>query len=188
MTKQIFLAFAVLIVLPNIFFGQKVIAIDLAEEYKKGTLTTVHRSVTAVNQDSSVFIKVSEKKEEGIVWLPLMKLKNGTIEIEMRGKDVLQQSFIGVVFHGLNNSTYDAVYCRPFNFLAKDSFRRVHAIQYISHPVFTWKKLREEQNAVFEKEIINPPDPKGWFTMKLVIEDAAVKAYINKSKLPSFNC
>lgn len=103
----------------------------------------------------------------------------------MRGKDVFQQSFIGVVFHALNDSKYDAVYCRPFNFFAKDSMRRIHAIQYISHPVFTWNKLRADWNAVFEKEIINPPDPNGWFTMKLVIDKTTVKAYINQADLPS---
>jgi hypothetical protein len=103
----------------------------------------------------------------------------------MRGKDALQQSFIGIIFHGQNDSTYDAVYCRPFNFLAKDSVRRIHAIQYISHPVFTWRKLREEQNAVFEKEILNPPDPNGWFTMRLVIENTTVKAFINNATIPA---
>ncbi|MBA3675551.1 MAG: hypothetical protein H0W75_11465, partial [Chitinophagaceae bacterium] len=61
----------------------------------------------------------------------------------------------------------------------------IHAIQYISHPVFTWQKLRDEQNAVFEKQIMNPPDPNGWFTMKLVIDNTTVKAYINRSELPS---
>jgi hypothetical protein len=185
MTKQIVFAFAVLIILPDIVFGQKKIVMDLASEYKKGKLNSIHRSLTTVNQDGVVFIRVSEDKKEGIVWLPLKKLRNGTIEIELRGKDVLQQSFIGIVFHGLNDSTYDAVYCRPFNFLAKDSVRRIHAIQYISHPVFTWKKLRDERNAEFEKEIVNPPDPNGWFTMKIVIDKTAIKAYINKSEQPS---
>lgn len=97
----------------------------------------------------------------------------------MRGKDVLQRSFIGVVFHGLNDSTFDAVYCRPFNFFAKDSVRRIHAIQYISHPDFTWKKLRDERNTMFESEIASPPDPNGWFILKLVIDKNTVKAFIN---------
>ena len=103
----------------------------------------------------------------------------------MRGKDVLQRSFIGVVFHGLNDSTFDAVYCRPFNFFAKDSVRRIHAIQYISHPDFTWKKLRDERNTMFESEIASPPDPNGWFILKLVIDKNTVKAFINTAEEPS---
>ena len=175
----------ILLLPPILFFGQQQKNIELAELYKNGKIKVLNRDVKIVSQNDTEFIQVSENKKEGIVWLPLKKLKNGTIEVEMRGKDVLQQSFIGVIFHGLNDSTYDAVYCRPFNFFAKDSVRRIHAIQYISHPVFTWKKLREEQNAIFEKEIINPPDPNGWFTMKLVIEKTNLKAYINTSKMPS---
>lgn len=111
--------------------------------------------------------------------------KNGTIEIEMRGKDVFQRSFIGIAFHGVDDINYDAVYCRPFNFFAKDSVRRIHAVQYISHPDFTWEKLRKERNAVFEKEIINPPNPDDWFIMKLVIDRTTVKAYINNATVPS---
>jgi hypothetical protein len=63
--------------------------------------------------------------------------------------------------------------------------RHIHAIQYISHPVFTWKKLRETRNAQFEKQIINPPYPNGWFTMRLVIEGNTIKAYINQDKNPA---
>ena len=103
----------------------------------------------------------------------------------MRGKDVIQRSFIGIAFHGFNDSVYDAVYCRPFNFFAKDSVRRVHAIQYISHPYFTWEKLRKERNAIYEKQIIHPPHPNGWFTLKLVFSDTLVKAFINDDELPS---
>ncbi len=175
----------ILLLLPNLFYGQSKNDIELAALYKMGKLKAVNRAIKTDSQDGIEYIQVSQSKKEGIVWLPLKEFENGTIEIEMRGKDVLQQSFIGVVFHGLNDSTYDAVYCRPFNFIARDSVRRIHAIQYISHPVFTWQKLRDEQNAVFEKQIMNPPDPNGWFTMKLVIDNTTVKAYINRSELPS---
>ncbi|MDD5151972.1 MAG: DUF1080 domain-containing protein, partial [Flavobacterium sp.] len=110
---------------------------------------------------------------------------NGTIKIEMRGKNVVQRSFIGIAFHGQDDTTYDAVYCRPFNFLATDSVRKIHAIQYVSHPIYTWKKLREERNGIFEKEIKNPPNPNGWFTMTLIVENKTIKAFINDSKVPS---
>ena len=175
----------ILLLLPALFFGQTQDTIDLAALAKMGEFKAVNRDLKIASQDGVDYIQVSENKKEGIVWLPLKDFESGTIEIEMRGKDVLQRSFIGVVFHGLNDSTFDAVYCRPFNFFAKDAVRRIHAIQYISHPLFTWDKLRSEKNAVFEKEIIIPPDPNGWFTMKLVIDKTTVKAFINKSELPS---
>lgn len=175
----------VLLFLANSVFAQETKTIDLFDLHAKGKLSIVHREVGGINEADNRFIRISEKEGEGLVWLPITDFRNGVIEIEMRGKDVLQRSFIGIAFHALNDSTFDAVYCRPFNFFAKDSIRRIHAIQYISHPVFTWKKLREERNGVFEKEIIAPPDPNEWFTLKLVIKDKSVQAFINQSKTES---
>ncbi len=105
----------------------------------------------------------------------------------MRGKNVVQKSFIGIIFHAQNNKTYDAVYCRPFNFFAADSVKKVHAIQYISHPIYTWKKLREDKNGQYEKEIVNPPNPKSWFKMILVVDNKNIKAFINDSKEASID-
>lgn len=174
-----------LILLPCFLFGQRQQAIELANLYKKGKLKSVNREIKIVSSDSGTYLQILENKKEGIVWLPVKDFKNGTIEIEMRGKDVFQRSFIGIAFHGVDDINYDAVYCRPFNFFAKDSVRKIHAVQYISHPDFTWEKLRKEKNAVFEKEIINPPNPNDWFTMKLVIDNTTVKAYINNATQPS---
>ncbi len=174
-----------LLIISNLTFAQKKQEFDLSALYKKGKLQVVNREVKSVSENEKNFIQLSENKEEGLVWLPTKDFKNGKIIVRMRGKDVLQRSFIGVAFHGLNDSTYDAVYCRPFNFFAKDSVRKIHAIQYISHPIFTWKKLREERNGIFEKEIINPPNPNDWFTMTLIIDKKSVKAFINQDVKPS---
>ena len=173
------------LLLATSLFAQKQKIIELDKLNSRNSLQVVNRVVNTVKTNDTAFLQVTENKGEGIIWLPFKMLKNGSIEVVMRGKDVLQRSFIGIVFHGLNDSIYDAVYCRPFNFLAKDSVRRNHAIQYISHPVFTWKKLREERNAVFEKEILNPPNPNEWFTIKVVIDNMIIKAFINNSETPS---
>jgi lysophospholipase L1-like esterase len=166
-------------------FAQKSNVFSLFDLQLQGKLQVVNRDIKSITQGDKNFIQLSENKGEGLVWLPIETFKNGTIEIEMRGQDVLQKSFVGIAFHALNDSTFDAVYCRPFNFFAQDSVRRIHAIQYISHPVFTWKKLREERNAQYEKEIINPPHPDGWFKMRLVIDDKTIKAFINQKEKPS---
>jgi hypothetical protein len=167
------------------FFAQKQQNFNLFDLQNQGKLTVVNRKIEAVEEQGKKFVRLTEGSKEGVLWLPIKNFKNGTLEIEMRGKDVLQRSFIGLIFHGQNDSTYDAVYCRPFNFFAKDSVRKIHAIQYIAHPTFTWKKLREERNGIFEKEIVNPPDPNGWFKMRLVIRDKTVEGYINDATQPS---
>lgn len=166
-------------------YSQEEQKFNLYELFQKESLIIFNREVVPIDTLSKKYIQVSEKENEGIIWLPINDFKNGTIKIEMRGKDVFQKSFIGIAFHGQDNTTYDAVYCRPFNFLATDPGRKIHAIQYISHPIYSWKKLREEQNGLFEKEIKNPPNPNSWFTMTLVIENRIIKAYINESIQPS---
>jgi len=152
---------------------------------REGQLSIVNREVNAVESAADQYIQVAENTNEGIIWLPLQNFKNGQIKIEMRGKNILQRSFIGLAFHGQNDTTYDAVYCRPFNFLATDSVRRIHAIQYVAHPAYTWKKLRDERNGIYEKGITDPPDPDGWFTMTLDIHDTLIKAYIAAAAQPS---
>lgn len=174
-----------LLILSNLTFAQKKQTLVLPDLYKKGQLQVVNREIKSVTENGKNFIQLADNKEEGLIWLPLNDFKNGKITIRMRGKDVFQRSFIGIAFHGLNDSTYDAVYCRPFNFFAKDSVRKIHAIQYISHPQFTWKKLRDERNGVFEKEIINPPNPNDWFSMTIVVDKKSVKAFINQDPKPS---
>src|SRR5258707_625793 len=82
---------------------------------------------------------------EDVAYLPGIEFANGSIEFDVKGKDVLQQSFVGVAFHGVDGTTYDAIYLRPFNFRAQDPARRSHSVQYISHPTYTWEKLRNEQ-------------------------------------------
>jgi diadenosine tetraphosphate (Ap4A) HIT family hydrolase len=166
---------------------------NLSSLFENGKIKGINREVQVIRpassasqkQDSVPYLQLSEKAGEGLVWLPLDDFQQGTITVEMRGKDVVQRSFIGIAFHGANDTTYDAVYCRPFNFFAKDSVRRIHAIQYISHPTHTWKKLREERNGVFEKEIVNPPKPDEWLTLRLVVEKTTVKAFINAATTAS---
>jgi hypothetical protein len=173
------------VLLTHLALAQKSQELVLSNLYEKEKLTIVNRESKMVTEGNKRFVKLEDKEGEGLIWLPVKSFKNGEIEIWMRGKDVFQRSFIGIAFHGEDDKTYDAVYCRPFNFFAKDSVRKIHAIQYIAHPTFTWKKLREERNGMYEKEIVSPPNPNDWFKMTLVIHDKTIKGFINDSKMPS---
>ena len=85
------------------------------------------------------------------------------------GRTCPQQSFLGIAFHVVDWTTYDAVYFRPFNFRAASEEQRSHAVQYISHPGNTWQKLRAERPGQFEKAIDPAPDPDGWFHARIVV-------------------
>lgn len=174
-----------LLLMSTIAVGQPEKKYSLPELLQEGRLNIVNRDVKVIDSLNYPYIRVSEHQSEGIIWLPINDFKSGQVTIEMRGKNILQKSFIGIAFHGQNDTTYDAVYCRPFNFFAADSVRKIHAIQYVAHPTYTWKKLRDERNGLYEKVITDPPDPDGWFTMRLVINKTTIKAYINTNAQPS---
>ena len=121
----------------------------------------------------------------GIAWLKDVNFSEGTIEVDLRGKDVLQQSFIGIVFHGVDTVTHDLVYFRPFNFLSADPVRKIHAVQYVAHPDFPWHKLREEKNGIYEKAVTPAPSPKDWFHATIVVKGNEINVFVNNSTTPS---
>ena len=88
-------------------------------------------------------------------------------------------------FHGQNNSTFDAVYLRPFQFRARDEISRNKDIQYISLPDFTWRILREKFPGKYEHSVEPAPDPNAWVRVRVVIKDYTVSTYINDSNEPS---
>lgn len=123
------------------------------------------------------------KPEEGLAIYQDLEFENGTIEFDVKGKDVLQQSFVGVAFHIQNDSTYNAVYFRPFNF--KKPERTSHSVQYISHPKFTWQKLRSEFPEQFEKTVTPVPNPDEFFHARIEVKWPTVKVFVENSEIPS---
>jgi hypothetical protein len=121
----------------------------------------------------------------GIAWLKDVSFSTGTIEVDLRGKDVVQQSFIGIAFHGVDTATFDIVYFRPFNFRASDPVRKIHAVQYASHPDFPWHKLREEKNGIYEKGIDPPPAATDWLHARIVVDNKQINVYVNNATAPS---
>jgi len=68
-------------------------------------------------------VPINEKQgvsSNQIVWLKDVNFSTGTIEVDLRGKDIPQRSFLGIAFHGVDTVTYDAIYFRPFNFQSTD--------------------------------------------------------------------
>lgn len=158
--------------------------INLNMEVRKNRLSVLNRIVNPFVETKYKGLVINEKSGEGIVWLQNQKFSNGTIEIDLKGQDVFQKSFLGIAFHGQNDSIYEAVYFRPFNFHAKDSVRRIHAVQYIAHPDFTWEKLRKERNAEFEKAIPNAPNPNEWFHARIEISATEVTVFVEENPNP----
>ena len=158
--------------------------INLAERLAAGTLRVVNRDATPT-QGRADAIHLSERPGIGVAWVEGTNFAQGTIEVEIRGRDVLQQSFVGIAFHRRDDNTYEAVYLRPFNFRAEDPLRHQHAVQYVSAPDFDWPRLRKE----FPEEFENPVDaslaPTGWVPVRLVINAKTIEIYVGAVKTPT---
>ena len=159
--------------------------IDLKEKFDQKKIAVVNRNANSFDEGSNQGIQLDEKSGEGVVWIEGIDFSKGIIEVDLKGKDEFQKSFLGIAFHGVNDSTFDAIYFRPFNFRTPDSVRRIHAVQYISHPQYTWKRLRDERNAQFEKAVQPVPDPNDWFHAKLEVKENEVLVYVNNATSPS---
>lgn len=167
-------------------FGQsRAILPDLAKLAEGGRLKVFNRKISALRDGARNGARLSEADGDGVAYLEGIEFANGTIELDLRGKDVQQQSFLGVAFHGVDGAAYDAVYFRPFNFRAQDPARRVRAVQYISHPTYTWQRLRAEQTGKYERGVIPVPDPNGWFHARVVIASPKVSVFADDAKEPS---
>lgn len=126
---------------------------------------------------------LNDDKGSAILWLKDANLKNGVIELDIKGKDAPGQSFLGVAFHGKDNKSYDAVYFRPFNF--KSVEKKNNAIQYIEAPKKQWDYLRKKFPGQYESEIQPIPDPNGWFHATIVIDYPSIEVFVNGSFEPT---
>ena len=139
-------------------------------------LRVVNREATKLQDRNGV--RLSPRSGNGVAWVEGTGFGSGTIELDIRGRESLQQNYVGIAFHRKNDTTYEAVYLRPFNFRIADPARRQHAVQYISLPEFDWPELR----AKFPEEFENPVDaalvPTDWVRLRVVVEGSKVRVHV----------
>jgi len=98
-----------------------------------------------------------------------LEFSNGIIEVEVAGSPAEgsypgARGFVGIAFRlqadhdSAPLPTYDALYLRPTNGRAEEQERRNHAVQYISHPEWTWSRLRRETPSRYEAYVDLVPD------------------------------
>jgi len=158
---------------------------DLARLADGKGVQLFNRALTVAREDGRTVARLDARAGDGGAVIEGVLAGDVVIEVDLKGKDVAQQSFLGIAFHLVDWTTFDAVYFRPFNFRAPDAERRSHSVQYVSHPVNTWQKLRAEQPGRFEKAIEPPPDPNGWFHARIVMADSKVEVYVDHAAKPS---
>jgi len=151
--------------------------LDLAEMLQEQQLQAVNRNLSPFDESPGA-VALDAAQSDGLAVLKDVVFDGGTIEVELLGENNPGRSFIGIAFNIRDEETYEAVYFRPFNFVATEQLRKDHMVQYICHPEFTWFKLREERTGEFENEIPAPPDPDDWFKATVKVLDKHVEVYL----------
>jgi hypothetical protein len=153
---------------------------NLQQLLKEKKLITYHQNVVPITDGDKKGISVPR-----IAWLKDVTFSKGTIDVDLRGKDEFQKSFLGIAFHGVDTVTYDEIYFRPFNFRAEDPIRKIHAVQYVSEPDFPWDRLRDEKNGIYEKAVNPAPLGSDWFHARIEVGETEIKVYVDHSTTPS---
>ncbi len=157
--------------------------ISLPSKLENNQIKAINRSISLFG-DQQDAVEMNAKNGSGIGVIKDVEFEKGIIEIEFLGENNPGKSFIGIAFNIQDDKTYEAIYFRPFNFVAKEQIRKEHMVQYIYHPEFTWKKLRKEKTGEFENEIKMPPNPDDWFKAIIHIDEKKVKVFINDVPQP----
>ena len=142
-----------------------------------------NRSAKTIIGGLDSYVSFDAQQNDGLATFQNLEFENGTLEFDVKGKDVLQRSFVGIAFHIQDDKTFNAIYFRPFNF--KKPERSGHSVQYISHPEFTWRKLRTDFPEQFENPVNPVPNPDDWFHAKVVVDWPNVKVFVEDYKNPS---
>lgn len=145
-----------------------------------------HATAEAVETDGKQAVRLVAEGDSntGIIGLALppgLEFSTGTIEVDLKGRNIRQRSFVGVAFNVVDERTFEAVYFRPFNFRAEEP-RKNRAVQYVAWPTNTWEHLRKNTPGQFEHAVNPIPDPDGWFHARIEVTDAQVKVFVNDSK------
>lgn len=160
---------------------------DLYSLSENNMLEVFNRKVSVFSENDKKGVRFSKNENDGVAWLKHVIFTNGVIELDIKGKDEFQQSFVGIAFHGIDNNTLDAVYFRPFNFQSADPVRKIHAVQYISMPDFPWEVLRDKFNGKYEKAIVPPPNSNEWFQVKIIVKDSQITVFVNGNQEPGLS-
>lgn len=165
-------------------FTQSVLSIDIQKEVRRKNVNAINREINFIKEKGYEGIRLNETLEDGIVWLKNVEFEKGVLELDVRGKDYKNHSFVGVAFHGTDTTIFECVYLRPFHFNQQQNPQKGRMIQYIARPAYTWQVFRAEFPGRYENSITPPPDPNSWVHLRIVVSDSTITVFINGNSSP----
>ncbi len=126
---------------------------------------------------------------EQLVVIEGLEFGDGVIEAEIAGEaqtSVFEgaRGFVGIAFRVQPDlRAYDAFYLRPTNGRADDQLRRNHSTQYISHPDWTWFRLRQEFPGKYESYVDLVPGE--WTKIRIEVRGDRARLFVHDAKEPA---
>ena len=145
-------------------------------QFENDNMDVINRDIVSIENSTNTLI-LNRKNGDGMAIINDLDFNEGVIELELKGENNPGKSFVGIAFNIQNDSTYEAVYFRPFNFQSDEKIRREHSVQYIYHPKYTWRFLRTNYEGQFESEFPRQPIPDEWFGVQVKIDNKKVYVY-----------
>ncbi len=159
---------------PAVLDGKKGLRLTISDE-------AVRRAESMTPEQQALF--------EQLAVIEGLELANGVIEVEIAGAPAAgagggARGFVGIAFRLQNDmQTYDAFYLRPTNGRADDQERRNHAAQYISHPDWTWFRLRRESPSKYESYVDLVPGV--WTRIRIEVRGDRARLYVHGQEQPT---
>lgn len=170
MRKEIFILVTIILIFSLVGCASKMI------HFENDNLEVLNRDIVSIDNSKNSLV-LNRKKGDGMAIIKDLKFDKGVIDFELKGENNPGKSFVGIAFNIQNDSTYEAVYFRPFNFQSDEKIRREHSVQYIYHPKYTWRYLRTNYEGQYESEYPRQPMPDEWFGVRVKIDDNKVYVY-----------
>jgi 3-keto-disaccharide hydrolase len=139
--------------------------------------------------DGKKGLKITSAGVEEVAVIEGLEFANGIIEAELAGTPgpgagEAARGFVGIAFRvSADALTFDAFYLRPTNGRAEDQERRNHATQYISHPEWTWDRLRKETPSRYEAYV--DVMPGSWTSVRIEVRGDRARLYVNGNEQPT---
>ena len=159
---------------PAVLDGKKGVRLTISED-------ATRRAATMTPEQQALF--------EQLAVIEGLEFANGVIEVEIAGEPAPgagsgARGFVGIAFRLKDDmQTYDAFYLRPTNGRVEDQERRNHAAQYISHPEWTWFRLRRETPSKYESYVDLVPGV--WTKVKIEVRGERARLYVHGQEQPT---
>lgn len=140
-----------------------------------------------VDGKTAIHLGCQGDSANGIAGLALpvgLTFTTGVIEVDLKGKSLRGNSFLGIAFNATDANKFEAIYFRPFNFNVDPPFRE-RGVQYISWPGNSWEHLRKTYPNTFENRVSNVPNADDWFHARIEITEKQVRVFVNAAPEPS---